>query len=132
MRDNKGHKLFDPSSGQIFVFGSNAAGFHGAGAALYAKKWLGAIQGMGHGPMPSPTDPKCYAIPTKDAKLRTLSLGRIAFYVDRFLAYAREHPDLRFFVSRLGTGLAGLEDKEMAPLFKEAPPNCELHYNLDA
>lgn len=105
----------------IFVFGSNLAGVHGAGAAHCAYNEHGAIWGKGighHG--------DSYAIPTKDHNIRTLPVERIQEYVIQFMLYANEHPELKFQVTRIGCGLAGYTDKDIAPLFKGAPLNCEL------
>lgn len=106
---------------RIFVFGSNLAGRHGKGAALYAYRNHGAIYGDGLGPMGT-----SYAIPTKDAELRTLPLDAIRPHVADFLNYARLHPNLRFNVTRVGCGLAGYADADIAPMFKHAPDNCDL------
>jgi hypothetical protein len=105
----------------VFVFGSNLAGRHGAGAALFARQSHGARLGQGVGPQGN-----SYAIPTKDAKLVTLSLGTIASYVADFIYYAESHPELYFSVTRIGCGLAGYKDADIAPMFKKAPPNCIL------
>lgn len=105
----------------IFVFGSNLAGRHGAGAALYARNNRGAIYGKGFG-----LQGESFAIPTKDSNLRTLSLQQIAGYVASFLAFARTRPDLRFQVTAVGTGLAGYAHRDIAPMFKNAPANCRL------
>lgn len=67
-----------------------------------------------------------YAIPTKDAKLRTLPLPEINSYVAMFLEYATHHPDLIFLVTRIGCGLAGYRNTNIAPMFKYATPNCVL------
>ena len=106
---------------RIFVFGSNLAGRHGKGAALDARKYHGAIYGQGVGPQG-----ESYAIPTKDERLRTLPLEEIEGYVSDFLDYARSRPDLRFQVTAIGTGLAGYRHKDIAPMFTEAPDNCDL------
>ena len=74
-------------SDPVFVFGSNLAGRHGKGAALFAKQQRGAIAGVGAGPMG-----RCYAIPTKDDRLQTLPLAVIRDHVRDFLAYATDHP----------------------------------------
>lgn len=105
----------------IFVFGSNLAGRHGRGSARHALDFHGAQYGVGighHG--------NSYAIPTKDARIRTLPLSSIAGYVSDFLAYARQHPDLAFNVTKIGCGLAGYVETDIAPLFKNAPDNCHL------
>jgi hypothetical protein len=106
---------------KIFVFGSNLAGRHGKGAALAAKRLYDARPGVGVG-----RTGMAYAIPTKDEKLISLSLGTIASHVADFIYYAKSHPDLTFEVTRIGCGLAGYKDVDIAPMFKGAPSNCEL------
>lgn len=103
----------------IFVFGSNTAGIHGAGAARTAHKQYGAIHGIGYGHVGS-----CFAIPTKDSHLESLDLVTISTFIDGFLAYARSRPDLAFHVTRIGCGLAGFKDTEIVPFFVHAPENC--------
>jgi hypothetical protein len=103
----------------IFVFGSNLRGRHCKGAALHAVKHHGAIYGQGEGLQGS-----AYAIPTKDERIRTLPLERIRPAVDRFIEFARSHPDLTFKVTAIGTGLAGFRIDQIAPMFKVAPGNC--------
>ena len=103
----------------IFCFGSNLAGRHGAGAALFAKQKHGAIYGQGVG-----RQGNSYAIPTKGTKLEVLSLYVIRGYVQDFIAYAVEHPELEFQITRIGCGLAGYTDKQIAPMFEDAPVNC--------
>lgn len=105
----------------IFVFGSNLAGRHGKGAALYARNIHKAQYGVGEGPTGN-----AYAIPTKDEYIRTLPLSRIAVYVSEFLEYARTHSELEFEVTKIGCGLAGYKEHQIAPLFKGAPNNCHL------
>lgn len=105
----------------IFVFGSNLAGRHGRGAALTAKEQHGACYGVGSGPTGA-----AYAIPTKDRELRTLPINTIAHHVSNFIAYAREHPELQFEVTPIGTGLAGYKHTDIAPLFLMAPENCKM------
>ena len=119
-------KQYVLGSGKVFVFGSNRAGIHGKGAALYARKHLGALQGIGEGPMPVVHRPSCYALPTKDGFIKTLPLSAIEEHVKTFLRYAGCHDYLEFFVTRVGCGLAGYKDEDIAPFFKDAPPNCEL------
>lgn len=107
-------------SSEIFVFGSNLAGRHGAGAALYAKEHYKAKPGVGVG-----RTGNAYAIPTKDEKLQVLTLERINEYVQDFLKYARDNPNLTFNVTRVGCGLAGYSDSHIAPMFRDAPANCK-------
>lgn len=91
----------------IFVFGSNLAGMHGGGAARTALKW-GAIMGRGVGLQGS-----TYAIPTM---FRTVN--EIKPYVDDFVEFAKNHPEYRFLVTRIGCGIAGFTVEEIAGLFK--------------
>lgn len=105
----------------IFVFGSNLAGRHGKGAALEARLKHGAVYGQGEF-----RQGNSYAIPTKDTQLRTLPLDVIAVRVREFLNYARACPELTFNVTRIGCGLAGYTDSQIAPMFKGAPINCNL------
>jgi hypothetical protein len=105
----------------VFVFGSNEAGRHGKGAALEARRNHGAIYGQGEG-----MQGRAYAIPTKDAHLRTLPLDVIRAYVDRFKRYAAARPEIAFQVTPIGCGLAGYTPQEIAPMFADAPANCQL------
>ena len=106
---------------KIFVFGSNQGGRHGKGAALTARQSYGAVYGVGYG-----RTGNAYAIPTKGVDLRPLRLQDIELYVCGFLRYARAHPELEFQVTRVGCGLAGYKDSDIAPLFRGAPENCEM------
>lgn len=106
----------------VFCFGSNELGRHGAGAALVAYKKYGARMGFSYGHMSSNWGDS-FAIPTKDQKLKPLSTHRIGGYVQGFLAYAEGHPELEFQVTRIGCGLAGHKDYDIAPMFKFAPNN---------
>ena len=107
----------------VFVFGSNEAGRMGKGAALHAAQCHGAARGMGEGYQPGC---RSYAIPTKDARLRTLPLERIGAYVEAFLKRARLYECDRFYVTAIGTGWAGYRAEDIAPMFADAPPNCVL------
>jgi len=105
----------------VFVFGSNEAGIHGAGAARAAYDQHWAEWGVGFG-----RTGNSFAIPTKDFDIHTLPIDTIARYVGSFIAYAHQHPELTFQVTRIGCGLAGFKDAEMTPLFKTAPSNCHF------
>mgnify|MGYP003524645524 FL=1 len=100
------------SNNEIFVFGSNESGIHGAGAALLAKNKFGAIQGKGFG-----LHGQSFAIPTKDINIRTLSLDEIQTYVYAFKGVVLSRPDLHFIITKIGCGLAGYTDNDIAPLF---------------
>ena len=105
----------------IFVFGSNLAGRHGKGAALFAVEHFGAVYGQATGLQGS-----SYAIPTKNTKLEPLPLNLIEPWVLQFLRFARANPQLRFQVTAIGCGLAGYKPDQIAPMFLDAPENCEL------
>ena len=95
---------------EVFVFGSNLRGMHGGGAALIAYKKFGAIMGQGVG-----LQGQSYAIPTMQGGVET-----IRPYVDEFIAFAKQHPELVFLVTRIGCGIAGFRDSEISPLFEQA------------
>ena len=95
---------------EIFVFGSNLAGSHGGGAAYVAWRKFGAVMGQGVG-----LQGQSYAIPTMQGGVETIKP-----YVDEFIAFAKAHPELFFYVTRIGCGIAGFRDEEIAPLFADA------------
>ncbi len=97
-------------SNEVFVFGSNVAGFHGGGAAKIAMEKFGAVWGQGEG-----FAGQSYAIPTLNEKIEN-----IASQVDKFIAFAHSRSDLTFYVTRIGCGIAGFKDEQIAPLFKKA------------
>lgn len=94
----------------IFVFGSNLAGIHCGGAARVALEKFGAVMGQGVGPQG-----QSYAIPTMQGGVETIKP-----YVDQFIELAREWDQNTFYVTRIGCGIAGFKDEEIAPLFREA------------
>ena len=95
---------------EIFVFGSNLAGMHGGGAAYAAWRKFGAIMGQGVG-----LQGQSYGIPTMQGGVETIKP-----YVDEFITFAKDHPELFFYVTRIGCGIAGFRDEEIAPLFAAA------------
>ena len=103
---------------EIFVFGSNLAGAHAGGAARLANLKFGAIWGQGVG-----LQGNSYAIPTMQGNVETIKP-----YVDDFIEFAKKYPELIFYVTKIGCGIAGFSEKEIAPLFKEALtiPNIRL------
>ena len=103
---------------EIFVFGSNLAGRHGKGAALEAKKNWGAIYGQGTG-----LQGRSFAIATKDRFLKPLPLDMIWEGANEFLIHAHLSPDDRFKMTRIGCGLAGYRDDQIAPMFRGASRN---------
>lgn len=95
---------------EIFVFGSNLAGAHGGGAARVALDKFGAVLGQGVG-----LQGQSYAIPTMHG-----GPDRIQPYVDEFIIFAEEHPEMNFLVTPIGCGIAGFTPEEIAPLFARA------------
>ncbi len=95
---------------EVFVFGSNLAGQHGGGAARIAYENFGAEWGVGVG-----LTGQSYAIPTMQGGVET-----IRPYVDDFIAFAKAHQELFFYVTRIGCGIAGFRDRDIAPLFADA------------
>ena len=95
---------------EIFVFGSNLGGMHGGGAARAAYNRFGAVWGQGVG-----LQGQSYAIPTMQGGVETIKP-----YVDEFIEFAQTHSELKFFVTRIGCGIAGFRDEQIAPLFATA------------
>ena len=105
------------ADGEIFVFGSNFQGAHMGGAARVAKEKFGAVWGIGEG-----LQGRSYAIPTMEG------LDNLRPAVDRFTSFAKQHQELKFFVTAIGCGIAGYQAEEIAPLFLDAArlPNVLL------
>lgn len=98
--------------GSIFVFGSNADGAHGGGAARVAVERFGAVWGQGEG-----LQGQSYGLPTMEG------LAALRAAAERFVGFARGRPDLRFYLTKVGCGIAGHEETEIAPFFADAPDN---------
>ena len=103
-------RIVELKADEVFVFGSNLQGMHGGGAAYIAWRQFGAVMGCGVG-----LRGQSYAIPTMQGGVETIEP-----YVTSFIAFAKEHPELFFYVTRIGCGIAGFQDNEIAPLFSEA------------
>ena len=103
---------------EIFVFGSNLSGLHAGGAARVALNRFGAVWKQGEG-----LQGNSYAIPTMQGGVETIKP-----HVDRFIEFAKSRPELTFYVTRIGCGIAGFDDEEIAPLFQQAlrVPNIRL------
>ncbi len=106
---------------QVFVFGSNLAGRHGAGAALQAAKQFGARYGVGEG-----LTGQCYAFPTLDANLNQLPMPRLIEARDLLYQTAELRPQLEFLLTKVGCGLAGFDEGTMRALFNNPPNNLIL------
>lgn len=103
---------------EVFVFGSNLEGRHAGGTARTAQLCFGAVPGLGAGLMG-----QSYAIPTMQGGVETIKP-----YVDQFIEIARLLPFKTFYVTRIGCGIAGFSDSQIAPLFAAAAalPNVIL------
>lgn len=110
-------RITELQPGEIFVFGSNLEGHHGGGAALLAWKKWGAIWGQGAG-----LQGQTYGIPTMHG-----GPDRIKPYVDEFISFARQHPELTFLVTEVGCGIAGFRPAKIAPLFRDAVDVENIH-----
>lgn len=103
-------RITDLKPGEIFVFGSNLEGAHGGGAALLAWRKWGAVWGQGNG-----LQGQTYGIPTMHGGPEVIKP-----YVNEFICFAEEHPELIFLVTEIGCGIAGFSPRQIAPLFKKA------------
>ena len=104
------NRITQLAANEVFVFGSNLDGHHYGGAARIAEEKFGAIFGQGVG-----LQGQSYAIPTMHGGVET-----IRPYADEFIEFAKQHPELTFLVTRIGCGIAGFKDSEIAPLFRGA------------
>lgn len=105
----------------IFVFGSNLLGAHGRGAALVAKEQYGAKCGTNMG-----ITGDSYAIPTKNRYIKIMALTDIVPHIELFKSYTHTRPDLKFWVTSIGCGLAGYSINQIAPYFKDSNTNCNF------
>lgn len=97
---------------EVFVFGSNAIGAHGAGAAKAAKELFGAVEGIGMG-----LAGQSFAIDTMGRK------DRIREGADVLRDTAKRLPAITFYLTKIGCGIAGYNEDEMKPLFADMPSN---------
>ena len=97
---------------EVFVFGSNRQGQHGGGAARTACLKFGAVMGEGEG-----LQGQSYALPTMEG------LDELRLSAKRFIDFARAQPDLVFYLTKVGCGIAGYDEAQVKPLFADAPPN---------
>lgn len=92
----------------IFVFGSNLAGIHGAGAAKYAHEFCGAEWGVGRG-----LTGNSYALPTKNEKIQPMPWSWVRGNIKEFVEFAKRNPGLTFALTPVGTGLAGHSKRDV-------------------
>ena len=114
---------------EIFVFGSNEAGIHGGGAAKTAQEKFGAIYGVPFGLMG-----QSFAIPTKDTRIETLPLSDILNYLVSFIKFTIDNPQLKFYLTKIGCGLAGYTTNDIKSILWKAvnlaTNNGELPQNI--
>lgn len=103
----------------VFVFGSNAQGHHAGGAAKTAIEKYGAVWGQGEG-----FQGNSYAIPTMG------TWEELKGSVSRFIEYAKQHPEMCFYLTPIGCGIAGYKPKQIVPLFQDAPFNVAICMDL--
>lgn len=115
-------RIVSLNENEVFVFGSNLSGKHGKGAAKTALNKFGAKWGQAAG-----LQGRSYGIPTKDRSMNVLSLAEIEHHVRKFIACAKENPQLTFLVTEIGCGLARFSPKQIAPLFEKAKDVPNIH-----
>lgn len=116
------NNILELKDNEIFVFGSNMKGLHGAGAAKDAHEKFGAKWGVGVG-----KTGQSYAIPTVITIGSRAGLGIIQRYINDFIIFVVKHPKLTFFVTEIGCGLAGYKPHQIAPMFKDAVQMSNVH-----
>ncbi len=139
MKFNKGRIPRDLPENTVVVFGSNTAGWHGAGLARECKEYHGAIYGKGQG-----LQGQSYAIPTREPDtskpkpaLRTLPLNKIAQYVQIFVKDVLEggttysgFTDMpTYIIPQIGCGFAGYNPYQIAPMFWELRKHPRVFFN---
>lgn len=116
-------KIKNVPEGFCFTFGSNEGGKHTKGAAKDAMG-MGAKMGQGEG-----AAGRTYAIPTKNKNLQVLPLTKIKIYVDRYIEYCKSHPEIIFYTTEIGTGLAKYRVKDIAPMFQVAADLPNVYFS---
>ncbi|MFA7082727.1 MAG: hypothetical protein WC135_08960 [Bacteroidales bacterium] len=100
---------------EIFVFGSNESGIHAGGAAYIAFEYFGAVWGVGYG-----LEGQTFALPTKDKEIITLPLSKVKSYLKEFIEFVIKNPNLKFYLTKIGCGLAGFTIEEIKTILWEA------------
>ncbi len=92
------------------MFGSNLRGMHSGGAVYIAHRKYRAVIGQS-----VELQGQCYAVPTMQGRVETIKP-----YVDEFIEFANQHPDVTFLVTHIGCRIAGFTDEGISPLFENA------------
>jgi hypothetical protein len=138
----QGDIITSMTGNNVFVFGSNPAGIHGAGGAKAAVKF-GAKYGNGRG-----LQGNSYALVTKNLKAgfqekstgiiyekqgyRSVSPDQISDNIDELYECARQNSELKFYITYKldDKNLNGYSGREMWSLFtlnKDVPNNMRFH-----
>lgn len=104
---------------QIFVFGSNARGFHAGGAARQAVDSFGAIMGRAEG-----LQGQSYGIVTLDEHMLRVPLWYIEEQLEELREFAINNPDKEFLVTAIGCGIAGFKVVEIATIIRDIGKNA--------
>lgn len=115
---------------EIFVFGSNLRGIHGAGSAKFAFENRLTSYGKYYG-LTLNNNKGAFAIPTKGLNIETLSLDWIKYFIDNFIQESKKDKSFKFLVTKIGCGLAGYKPEQIAPLFKTCLYLDNIHLPKD-
>jgi hypothetical protein len=91
------------------------------GSAAIATRFHGVTPGTWNGP-----NANGYAIPWRNSEGQPLPLRALGEYLTEFLKYAKSNPTVQFRIARFGCDKDGHKDSVLAPLWRNAPPNCAL------
>ena len=110
-------KITDLFPNEVFVYGSNQFAIHGAGSARMAAQRFGAI----YENCPMGLCGQSYGIITQSFNKIPVEIEFIHSQVLSFYYFAQLRPDLIFYMTKIGCGLAGFNIEEIAAIFKEMP-----------
>lgn len=106
---------------EVFVFGSNGGGAHAGGAAKVAYNHFGAVWGVGEG-----LTGRSYAIPTLNSDMQKVTKGELKASLIKFIGFVLENPNLTFYLTKIGCGIAGWQLEEVKAIFWEAMANQQI------
>ena len=146
MKQSYGERVVTLKPNEVFIFGSNEHGFHGAGAAGFASfgrtgnvwreegygdkpyGWRGKwnVKGIAEG-LQEGTDGKSYALPTVVQAGQKCSLTKLQIIINikRMYKVAQDHSELTFLVAGSDDGkipLNGYSHKDMVLMYSAAGP----------
>ena len=112
---------------EVFVFGSNTEGRHGAGAAKTAVDKFGAKYGQAEG-----LQGQSFGIITKDLSKgeRSVPLEKIQDGIVNLLSAANKNPNKKFYVTKIGTGLGGFKVSEIKDIFQKLENAFGINNNI--